>query len=128
MTGDESGAYYTVTGNLSSVSGGSLSFAPGLFSALTATQYAINLLPGGSNSKNFYIDQKPNYSRLTGALDLICLKGEVELKAAHRDVSVNFKKFLWPAVDLMHTVETTATKVAAKAEITFLIISSSSLF
>jgi hypothetical protein len=118
ISGDPSGAYYTVMKNVT-LPGGNLFIAqPGLEAPLLAQTYVIQPIAGStSTGSNFFIDQKPQYALLQLALQTIIRKGETTLKAAHRNVSVDFKRFIWPEVDLTHTVATTATKIAATSKV-----------
>lgn len=118
IDGDTSGQYYTCYQDINVASGGTLTFSPGLGAALLAQEYTITPLTGATTgTANFFIDQKPKYNTLKLALDVVCKKAQTTLQAAHRDVQVNFKRSLWPEVDLMHTVATTATQIAAKGKV-----------
>lgn len=119
IDGDTSGFYYTVAQTLTSVSGGTLKIMqPGLGAALNAVNNTINLVPNSpTDSANFFIDEKPLYANLLLAIDVILQKSQTSLLRAHRDVSVNFKRSLWPEIDIVHTVATTATQVAAKGKV-----------
>ena len=117
ITGDPSGMYYTVTQALT-LPGGTLKFSPGLQGVLSAATNPIVLLPAQpTNNANFYIDVKPLYGNLITALNVACQKGQTALLASHRDVSVNFKRTIWPEIDVVHTVQTTASLIAAKGKV-----------
>lgn len=118
ISGDASGQFYTCYQDIDVSMGGQLAFTPGIPSPLLAQEYTINVLSGAtSGTSNFFIDQKPRYSRLKLALDVVCKKAETTLKSAHRDTKINFKRSLWPEADLPNTVELTATQIAAKGKI-----------
>lgn len=119
ITNDTSGIYYTVVNPISDISsGGNLLFTPALKVELPAELNEINLVPGIPNiSSNFYINQKPLYANLISALSCVCQRGQTSLLSAHRDVSVNFKRSIWPVIDLIHTVETSSDFVATKGKV-----------
>jgi hypothetical protein len=120
ITNDPSGMYYTVTATVTAPSGGTLTFAPGLKGVVPAGQFnAINLVPSqtNNNNANFYINQKPLYPRLISSLSVVCQRAQTTLLAAHRDVSVNFRRLIWPEIDLIHTVQTTATAIASQGKV-----------
>lgn len=116
---DPSGMYYTITETISDISsGGTLSFSPGLHGIIPAEISDINLIPLSTNgTANFYINQKPLYPRLISALSVACQKAQTALLSAHRDVTVAFRRKIWPEIDLVHTVQTTATKIASKGKV-----------
>lgn len=70
-----------------------------------------------STAVNFYSDQKTNSADLSNALFTAYQKARTTLLQAHRDVTVTFKRGLWPQIDLKHTVETTATAIACKGKV-----------
>lgn len=66
---------------------------------------------------NFYVNEKPKYSEFVSAMHVALLKAKTQLQSVHRDVAVNFRKFIWPQIDLHHTVRTTATQVSCKGKV-----------
>lgn len=117
---DPSSGYYTVTSDDIDVSvGGTLTIlSPGLSSALSTGQHQIVPAPAAlAATDNFYYDMKPNYAKLLLALEVAYSKARTTLLKAHRNTTVNFRRSLWPPIDLKHTVETTATQIACKGKV-----------
>jgi hypothetical protein len=56
-------------------------------------------------SSNFYINKKPQYSKLNSALRTVLNKTRTDILRLHRDVTVKFSRPIWPQIDLKHTVE-----------------------
>ncbi len=70
-----------------------------------------------NSATNFFVDQKTNGADLQAALVVSFYKARTDILKAHRDVSVNFRRGLWPQIGLEHTVQTTADKVACKGKV-----------
>ncbi len=68
-------------------------------------------------TQNFFVDKKNNFAALQLAIDVSLRRAKTALLAAHRDVTVNFRRSLWAQVDLIHTVQTTATQVSCKGKV-----------
>ncbi len=60
--------------------------------------------PQQGETGNFYYNRDENRGEVQNAFICVLHKARTTLIAAHRDVQVYFKKFLWPEVDLNHTV------------------------
>lgn len=123
LQGDPSGSYYTVVNGISNVgSGGSITIkAPGIAAVLLRQVYQIQVAPQAlSAATNFFIDEKPQYSKLSLALQVACAKAQTSIIGAHRDVFVKFRRTIWPEADLTNTVQTTATQVACQGKISSL--------
>ncbi len=123
LQGDPSGSYYTVVSGLSNVAaGGFITIKPpGIAAVLFAQTYQIQVAPQAlSANANFYIDEKPLYSKLSLALQVACAKAQTSIVGAHRDVFVKFRRTIWPEADLTQTIQTTATQVASQGKLSTL--------
>lgn len=126
IIGDSSGQLYESTVHVSSVASGysnfPLSGQAGLISvsalaALNSGQYPIQLIPNPGSGANYFIDEKPLYPAMKNAMQVALNRADTLLRKSFRDVHVDFKRSLWPAIDLAHTVALTATKIACKAKV-----------
>lgn len=66
---------------------------------------------------NFFLDKQDNYLNLQIALDAAFRKARTSILSSHRQTAVTFRRRVWAAVDLTHTVETTATQIACKGKV-----------
>lgn len=66
---------------------------------------------------NFYTDQDYTRGDINNAFLCVMNKAKTSLLASHRDVNVYFKKFLWPQIDLKHTVLVSTTPLEAKGKV-----------
>lgn len=66
---------------------------------------------------NFYLNQDYTRGDLNNAFICVLNKARTTLLASHRDVNVYFKKFIWPQVDLKHTVFVNTTPLEAKGKV-----------
>lgn len=69
----------------------------------------------GSGSYNF--DQDANRAGMNSAQVTVLNKARTTILRSHRDTKVSFSKFLWPQIDLRHTVELTTDVLQTKAKV-----------
>ena len=70
------------------------------------------------SSENYYIDQDTTRSEFNNAADVALRIAKNTILGSHRDTRVTINKFLWPQIDLKHTVYVNTDEIKAKGKVT----------
>lgn len=71
----------------------------------------------GLGSNSFNVNADVNRANTSSAISTVLNKARTTILKSHRATRVNFSKFLWPQVDLKHTVEVDTNVVRAKGKV-----------